>query len=119
MTHLVAAILHSAARLLIIALAVFTAAYILPGVRVDGFAAVLVTAVLLGAVNAFVRPLLLVLTLPLTVLTFGLFIFVINALLILLVAALVPGFAVANFWWALIFSLAVSLLSAFLHSLER
>lgn len=99
--------------------AIFVAAQVLSGVHVDSFITALIVAVILGVVTLFIKPLLVVLTLPLTVLTFGLFAFVINALLILLVDYLVPGFSVDGFWWALLFSLVVSLISSFLNSLVR
>lgn len=95
---------------LVYALAIGIAAYILPGVRLDGLFAALVTALVLGLVNGIIRPVLFVLTLPLTFLTLGLFLFVLNALMVLLAAAVVPGFMVAGFWWALLFSLILSLL---------
>lgn len=103
--------------LLINGLAVFIAAYILPGIRVDTFTTALVVAVVLGIVNTFLKPLLILLTLPITILTLGLFTFVINAFLVVLVGALVPGFYVQGFASALLFSLLVSLVSSFLHSL--
>ena len=106
-------------RALINALAVWIAAYVLPGVKVDGFLTALVVAIILGVVNAFLKPVLIVLTIPITIVTLGLFIFVINALLILLVARIVPGFTVANFWWALGFSLMLSLVNSFLQSLSQ
>jgi putative membrane protein len=71
--------------------------------------------VVLGVVNFFIRPLLIIFTLPITIFTLGLFLLVINAWMVLLVAAVVPGFAVDNFWWALLFSLVVSIVSAFLN----
>ena len=96
------------------ALAVGIVAYILPGVSLDGVFAALITAMVLGLVNGFIRPILFFFTLPLTILTLGLFIFVLNALMVLLAAALVPGFTVAGFWWAVLFSLALSVVSFFL-----
>ena len=96
------------------ALAVGIVAYILPGVSLDGVFAALITAMVLGLVNGFIRPILFFFTLPLTILTLGLFIFVLNALMVLLAAALVPGFTVAWFWWAVLFSLALSVVSFFL-----
>ncbi|MCL5435656.1 MAG: phage holin family protein [Patescibacteria group bacterium] len=102
-------------KVLISTLSVVLAAYLLPGVSVDNFLAALAVAVVLGLVNFFVRPLLVILTLPITVFTLGLFLLVINALMVLLVAAVVPGFAVDGFWWALLFSLVVSVVSAFLN----
>lgn len=104
-------------QLILNTLAVMVAAYVLPGVKVDGFVTAAVVAVVLGLVNAVVKPILVVLTLPVTIVTLGLFLFVINALMVLLVAKLVPGFAVAGFWWALLFSFVVSLVGSFLYSL--
>jgi putative membrane protein len=102
---------------LITTLAVLVAAYLLPGVTVRNFFAGLLTALVLGLVNAILRPVLVVLTLPLTVVTLGLFIFVINALLVLLTSAIVPGFEVRSFWWALLFSLFFSIVSIILHKI--
>jgi putative membrane protein len=96
---------------LIYAVAIVITAYLLPGVRLSGFFAALVTALVLGLVNTFIRPLLLLLTLPLNILTLGLLTFVINALLILLTSSLVPGFTVTGFWWALLFSLVLSVIN--------
>jgi putative membrane protein len=98
-------------------LAVIISAYLLPGVKVEGFLAALVTALVLGLLNTVIRPILIFLTLPLNVLTLGLFTFVINALLILLTSAIVPGFEVRNFGWALLFSLVLSIINAVLHAL--
>ena len=96
---------------LIRALAIVITAYLLPGVRLSGFFAALVTALVLGLVNTFIKPLLLLLTLPLNILTLGLLTFVINAMLLLLTSALVPGFAVSGFWWALLFSMVLSIIN--------
>ena len=106
------------ANLLINSLAVFISVYILPGVRVDSFLTAFIVAIVLGVVNAFVKPVLVFFTLPVTILTLGLFILIINALMILLVSALVPGFRVDNLGWAILFSVVLSLVSWFLHSLE-
>jgi putative membrane protein len=91
--------------------AILIAAYLLPGVAVEGVLAALVTALILGLVNAFIRPILIVFTLPLNILTLGLFTLVINALLILLAAAIVPGFAVQGFWWALLFGIVLAVVN--------
>jgi len=96
------------------ALAIGIAAYILPGVHLNGVFAALVTAAILGLVNGVLRPILFILTLPLTIFTLGLFIFVLNALMVLLAAAIVPGFTVAGFWWAILFSLVLSVFLYFL-----
>lgn len=100
-------------------LGVVIAAYIVPGVSVSNWLVVLIVAVLLGAVNFFLRPVLIILTLPITLVTLGLFLFVINTLMVLLVAFLVPGFSVAGFWSALLFSLVVSILGMFFNRLNR
>lgn len=97
------------------ALAILAAAYLLPGVHVTSLVSALVAAVVLGIINAVLKPILLILTLPINILTLGLFTFVINALIILLAANLVPGFSVDGFWWALIFSVVLSLINSFLH----
>ena len=94
---------------LINGVAIIITAYLLPGVAVEGFLAALVTALILGLVNAVIRPILVILTLPLTILTLGLFTLVINALLIMLAAAIVPGFAVHGFWWALLFGIVLAI----------
>ncbi len=105
-------------KILISSLAVLVAAFLLPGVEVRQIWIVVVVAVVLGVVNFFVRPVLIILTLPVTIITLGLFLLVLNAALVLLVDWLVPGFEVAGFWWALAFSLIVSLVSGFLNRLR-
>ena len=105
-------------RWVINALAIMAAAYIVPGVFVGGFWAALVVALILGLLNVFLKPLLVLLTLPLTIVTLGLFIFVINALIVLLVGNIVPGFFVAGFWPALLFSLILTLINSFFGTLE-
>ena len=96
---------------LVSGLAIIITAYILPGVKVEGFFAALVTALILGLINAVIRPVLILLTLPLNILTLGLFTLVINALLIMLAAAIVPGFSVQGFWWALLFGLVLAIVN--------
>jgi putative membrane protein len=105
-------------RLFISALAVFIAAYILPGVQVDSFWTAVIVAILIGVVNMFIKPIIVFLTLPVTVITLGLFLLVINAALILLVDALIDGFSVDSFWWAVLFSIVLSLVSGFLNMLR-
>ena len=98
-------------RVVINALAIMLAASILPGIVVDGLVPALAAAVLLGLVNAFVRPVLLILTLPITLVTLGLFLLVLNGLCFWLVASLVKGFHVAGFGSALLGAFVVSLMS--------
>ena len=98
-------------RWLLNAGALLLVAYLYPGVDVTSFGAALVAAILLGLVNAVIRPILLMFTLPITILTLGLFIFVINALLFWLVAEIVGGFHVAGFWAALVGSILYSVIT--------
>lgn len=97
-------------KLLITALAVVISSYFLPGVSVDSFLIAVLVAAVLAFLNVIIKPILIFFTIPLTILTLGLFLLVINALIILLTEALVPGFHVDGFWWALLFSLILSLL---------
>ena len=92
-------------------LAIVIAAYLLPGIKLSGFFAALVTALVLGLINAVIKPALLLLTLPINILTLGLFTLVINALLILLTSKIVPGFQVDGFWWAVAFSVVLALVN--------
>ena len=101
--------------LLISALAVVITAYMLPGVEVKNFGQAIWVALLIGFLNAIVKPVMILLTLPITIITFGLFLLVINALLILFVGAVVPGFKVHGFWWAVLFSIVLSVINWFLH----
>ena len=96
-------------RLLVTAILVTLLSNFLGGVSVDGFFTALIVAIVLGLLNLFVKPLLILFTLPVTLLTFGLFLLVINAVIILLCNELVDGFSVANFWSALVFSVLLSL----------
>jgi putative membrane protein len=103
---------------LVSALAILISAYVLPGVTVDGFVAALVLAVILGAINAFLRPLFVILTFPITILTFGLFVFVINGLLVMLAASIVPGFEVAGLGSGILFAIVLAIVSAVLGMFE-
>jgi putative membrane protein len=85
---------------------------------VQSFFVALVVAVVLGFLNTIIRPILIVLTLPIEILTLGLFTFVINAFLVILTSSIVSGFYVKSFWWALVFSLVLSLITAILHIFE-
>lgn len=98
------------------AVAVMIVAYVLPGVAVSGWFVALAVAVVLGLINAVLRPILIILTLPINILTLGLFTLVINALLVLLASKIVPGFSVDGFWRAIAFSLLLTLVNAVLGS---
>lgn len=100
------------------AIAILISAYLLPGVYVDGILAAFILAVILGVINTFIRPVLVVLTLPLTVVTLGLFILVINALLVMLASYIVPGFTVAGFWYAFLFGIVLAVVSYVLEMFE-
>jgi putative membrane protein len=106
-------------KILLNAAAILIAAYFMEGIVVRSAAAALVAGLVLGIVNAIVRPVLLVLTFPITLLTLGLFIFVVNALCLALTAALVPGFDVAGFWSALGGALVVTIVSWILNVLLK
>lgn len=93
------------------ALALLAVAYLLPGVHVEGFGSALIAALLLGLINALIRPLLILLTLPVTVLTLGLFIFVINGLLFWFAGSVLRGFEVSGFWVGVAGALLYSILS--------
>jgi putative membrane protein len=103
-------------RILISALVAFGLSYILSGVHMDTFVTALLVGLVLAVLNALVKPILVLLTLPITIVTLGLFLFVINALIILLCDKLIDGFKVDGFWWALLFSILLSIVSSFLYS---
>lgn len=98
------------------AFSLWVCSYLFNGVRFDSFSALVISALVLGLVNAVVRPLLVFLTFPLTFVTLGFFLLVINALMILLVSSLVSGFTVSGFWVAFFASIFISLLSLFIGS---
>ncbi len=101
------------------AMVVFSIAYIMPGVSVADFTTSVVVALVLGIINAFLKPILLILTLPINILTLGIFTFVLNALLILLVSKIVPGFVVDGFLTALIFGIILSIANALVNRIYK
>ncbi|MGB5172847.1 phage holin family protein [Eudoraea sp.] len=103
-------------RILLSALAVVILAKILPGIGVDSYTTAIIVAIVLSLLNFIVKPLLIILTLPITIVTFGLFLLIINALIILLADNFVSGFSVDSIWWALLFSLLLTFLESFLFS---
>ncbi len=98
-------------NLLVSALVIYGLANFLPGVSVDGFGTSIVVVIVLGLLNIFVKPILNLVSIPVTIVTFGLFLFVINAVIILMCSSLITGFEVDGFWYALLFSLILSLVS--------
>jgi len=99
-------------RLLLSAIAVFICATVLPGAHVDGFLMAIVVAGILAVLNVLIKPVLVILTIPITIVTLGLFLFVVNTILVLLTAWLVPGFTLDGFWWAFIFSIFLSIINS-------
>jgi putative membrane protein len=104
-------------RWLMLTVAIMAAAYLLPGVKVTGFFSAFFAAAILGVLNALLRPLLLLLTLPLNILTLGLFTFVINALILMMASGVITGFQIAGFWSAVFGSLIIGLVSWLLTSM--
>lgn len=103
-------------KIFLTALAVLVIEYLLRGVTVDNLTSAILVAIVLGLLRVIVKPVFVILTLPITVITLGLFLFVINALMVLLASNIVPGFAVSGFWTALLFSLLLSLFQSVLFS---
>ncbi|EON76492.1 hypothetical protein ADIS_2942 [Lunatimonas lonarensis] len=101
-------------QLVVAGLAVLFTAYILPGIDVDDYLTGIVIAALLALLNLTIKPILIFLTIPITLVTLGLFLLVINAVLVLIAASIVSGFTVDGFWWALLFSLILSLVNSIL-----
>jgi putative membrane protein len=108
-------------KVLIVALAVWVTAWLLPGITIDDFLTSLLVAFVLALLNVLVRPVLLFLSIPANILTLGLFTFVVNALIVLLAEYIIPGdrFVVDGFWWALLFSIIVSFISSLLESIVK
>lgn len=104
-------------KLIASTLGILLVAYLLPGVDVDNIVSALIVSVVLAFMNSIVKPILVLFTLPVTILTLGLFLLVINAAIILIVDRLVDGFTVASFWYALLFSIVLSITNSILYSL--
>jgi len=103
-------------RILLSALAVIILSKVLPGVDVVSYPIAIMVALVLSLLNFIVKPILVLLTLPVTIVTFGLFLLVINAIIILLADYFITGFEVSSIWWAIIFSLLLSFLQSILFS---
>lgn len=103
---------------LLSALAIAIAAYLLPGITITGLVPLLILAIVIAGINTFIRPVLLVLTLPLSIMTLGLFALILNTLLLMLAAAVVPGVAISGFLSALLFGIVLALVSATLRSFQ-
>ncbi len=101
---------------LVMTISIGITAYLIPGIKLGGFTSALLVALFLGIVNTLIRPFLILITLPINILTLGLFTFVINAVLVLLASKVVSGFVVNGFWWAMLFSIVLSIVQ---HILNR
>jgi putative membrane protein len=106
-------------RIIITAVVAFGLSSVMRGIHIDTFWTAIVLSIVLAVLNMLVKPLLIILTIPITILTFGLFLLVINAGIILLAGSLVNGFRVDGFWWALLFSLLLSMLTSLLYGRDR
>ena len=106
-------------RFLLSGVAVVLTAYLLPGVEVEHYGYALLAALLISLANVLVKPILVILTIPITIITLGLFLLVINAIIILLVESIVRGFSVDGFWWALAFSLILSIFNSMFSGLTK
>ncbi|WP_455170247.1 phage holin family protein [Aegicerativicinus sediminis] len=103
-------------RLLVTGILVLLIANFLPGVQVESYLSAVIVAIVLALLNVLLKPILVILTLPVTILTFGLFLLVINAIIILLASSLIGGFDVDGFWIAVLFSILLSICQAILFS---
>lgn len=106
-------------RWFITAIAVLFVAHLLPGITVTSLPGLILAALILGILNAFLRPLMVILTLPLTIFTFGLFIFIINGIILYLTSLIVHGFDIANIWIAILASILISIVSGIINWLAR
>lgn len=106
-------------RVLVVAAVSFGLAHLLGGVHVTDFWTAIVFAFVLALLNMFIKPLLILFTLPVTFFTLGLFLFVINALVVLLASKFVDGFTIDSFWWALLFSIILSIITSAIDKREK
>ncbi len=111
--------MNSIIRFLLSGVAVMFTAYLLPGVHIEDYWAALLVAILISISNVIVKPIFVILTIPITLITLGLFLLVINAVIILMVDYFVDGFAVDGFWWALAFSLILSVFNSLFGDLTK
>ena len=105
--------------LLVNTISIFAVSYILSGIQIDSFVTALILAVVMAVLNATLKPFLVLITIPLTIITFGLFLLVVNVLVLYAADYLIDGFHIAGFWWALAFSLLVSFVNSLLFGPRR
>ena len=115
--HLKILVMNFIIRLLVTAAVAYGLAHFLSGVHIPDFKDALIFALVLAVLNAIIKPILIILTLPITIVTLGLFLFVINAIIILLADKAMDGVRIDGFWWALIFSLILSVISSILQGM--
>jgi len=106
-------------KILLSAIAVFVLANILPGITIENYLTAIIVAIVLGFLNTLVRPLLIFFTIPLTIITLGLFLFIINAFIILIAGYFIGGFTVTSIFWALLFSILLSISQSILHKVLK
>ena len=106
-------------KILVSSLAILITAYLLPGVKIDNYTTAIILAFVLAILNMFLKPILVIVTIPFTIFTFGLFLLVINAFLIILASHFVNGFTVNGFGWALLFSIILAIVTSLLESLNK
>ncbi|MBT29428.1 MAG: hypothetical protein CMO01_07170 [Thalassobius sp.] len=102
-------------KLLLSSVAIFAAAYLLEGVTVKNFGHAILTAILLAIASVTIKPILVFFTLPITIITLGLFYFVINVIILMIIDAILSGLKIKNFWWAAIFSILISIFTSILN----
>lgn len=103
--------------LIVNSIVIFAGAYLFDGVKIKGFLSAIGVAILLGLINTFIKPLIVLLTLPLTILTLGVFVLVINAWILLMIGKLMDGFSINGFWWAVLFGIYISVANAIMLKL--
>jgi putative membrane protein len=105
--------------IIISSLAVYFTAWLLPGISIKNFGTAIVLAIVLGLLNILLKPILQIISFPITILTLGLFLLVINTIIVLIASALVKNFQVDNFWWVLLFSIIVSCVTGILENIIK
>lgn len=107
------------AKIIVLTLAILVAAYLVPGVHVESVLAAILASVVVALLNIFLRPILIVLTLPFTLFSMGIFLLFINAFIVYLTALIIPGIEVESFWWALLFSIVITIVNSLLEIPEK
>ena len=107
------------AKVVVLTLSILIAGYFVPGVHINSVLSAVLASVAVALLNIFLRPILIVLTLPFTIFSMGLFLLFINAFIVYLAAKIIPGVEIESFWWALLFSIVITIISSFLGTLEK